>query len=99
MIIRITRGEDFATIDNDGEVFRKVQVSGNNDAIVKSLGSILNTQTGIRFKGELDSIDPELIIREGTKPAEVNKALDLYITKYFIGELKLQGFEVKIIKE
>jgi hypothetical protein len=99
MIIKVTRGEDFAFIDNEGEVLHKVKVSGNNDKIVKSLDTIINVQTGIRFKGELEGIPSDLIVRDGTKPAEINKASNLYISDFLIRDLKLQGFEVEIIKE
>lgn len=99
MIIKITRGEDFAFIDNEGEVLGKVKVSGNNEKLVKSLDNILNVVTGIRFKGELKGIPSELVVREGTKPAVINKASNLYLSEYFVRDLKAQGFDVEIIKE
>lgn len=99
MIIKVTRGEDFAFIDNEGEILRQVKVSGNNDIIVNSLTNILNVQIDIRFKGELDAIDPEVVVREGSMPPVINKSSNLFLTKYFKKDLELQGFEVEIIKE
>lgn len=99
MKIELTRGEDFAFIDNEGEVLHQVKVYGSNQSLESSLDNIINIQTGIRFKGELEGIPDELVVRDGDKPAEINKASNLYMTEYFIPDMKIQGFEVTIIKE
>lgn len=99
MLIELTRGEDFAFIDNEGEVLHKVKVQGSNPSLERSLDNILNTQTSIRFKGELDGVPDEIIIRDGNRPAEINKASNLYMRKYFIADMETQGFKVTIIKE
>lgn len=99
MKIELTRGEDFAFIDNAGQVLHQVKVYGSNQSLERSLDNILNVQTGIRFKGELESVPEELVVRYGNKPAEIDKASNLYITDYFIPDMKAQGFEVTIIKE
>lgn len=96
MIIKVKKGSDYAFIDNEGEVQGKVEVSGNG-GLSTSINRILNFQTAIRFKGELDGIPSDLVIREGTKPAEIYKASDKYLKEYFIKDLESQGFEVTII--
>lgn len=99
MIIKLTRGSDFAFIDNEGEVQGQVKVSGNNEKIVNSLDEILNVKVGIRFKGEAEGVPDEIKIRQGDKPVEIYKASDLYLKKYFVKDMELQGFGVEIVKE
>ncbi|MCY8368892.1 hypothetical protein MOD02_20465, partial [Bacillus spizizenii] len=70
MILKITRGKNFAFIDNEGEVLHQVKISGNNDVIVKSLNNIINVQTGVRFKGELVGIPDKLVLRKGDQPVK-----------------------------
>lgn len=99
MILKLTRGEHFAFVDNEGEVLHEVKVSGNNKEMVESLSHILNVRTAIRFKGELNGIPDEVVTKVGDKPVEINKASDIFIRNHFIDDMKLQGFEVEIIKE
>ncbi|MCZ4246913.1 hypothetical protein BXO87_02075 [Bacillus sp. GZB] len=99
MILKITRGKNFAFIDNEGEVLHQVKISGNNDVIVKSLNNIINVKTGVRFKGELVGIPDELVLRKEGQPVEVNKASNIYLSEYLTRDLKLQGFDVEVIKE
>ncbi|MDR4436159.1 hypothetical protein [Bacillus tequilensis] len=99
MILKITRGKNFAFIDNDGEVLHQVKISGNNDVIVKSLNNIINVKTSVRFKGELAGIPDELVLRKEGQPVEVNKASNTYLSEYLTRDLKLQGFSVEVIKE
>ncbi|MFH7816917.1 hypothetical protein RS399_03870 [Bacillus inaquosorum] len=99
MILKITRGKNFAFIDNDGEVLHQVKISGNNDVIVKSLNNIINVKTSVRFKGELVGIPDELVLRKEGQPVEVNKASNIYLSEYLTRDLKLQGFNVEVIKE
>ncbi|MEC2266499.1 MULTISPECIES: hypothetical protein [Bacteria] len=99
MILKITRGKNFAFIDNDGEVLHQVKISGNNDVIVKSLNNIINVKTSVRFKGELVGIPDELVLRKEGQPVEVNKASNIYLSEYLTRDLKLQGFSVEVIKE
>ncbi|PGC48713.1 hypothetical protein COM24_23325 [Bacillus toyonensis] len=98
MILKIKRGEDFAFIDNEGDIQHKVRVSGNNESLVKSLDNILNVQTGIRFRGEIKGIPPKLITKSGENPSTINKSSKLYLMEYFKRDLELQGFTVEIIK-
>lgn len=99
MILKITRGDDFAFIDNEGEVLHAVKVTGNKEAIVRSLDNILNIQTSLVHKGEVQTVPSDLLIRIGDSPVEINKAKDKYFKEHFIGQLKLMGFTVEVIKE
>lgn len=99
MIVKVTKGDNFAFIDNEGEVLHEVKISGNNKQMVNSLDNIINVQVGIRFQGELNGIPPELVVREGASPSKINKASNHYISNYLVRDLRLQGFEVEVIKE
>ncbi|MGG3797730.1 hypothetical protein [Metabacillus fastidiosus] len=99
MIIKATRGEDFAFIDNEGEVLHQVKISGNNYKLIESLEEILNARVEIRFGGEMKGLPDDLIVRESGQPPKINKASNNYIANHFVNALKLQEFNVEIIQE
>lgn len=98
MIIKVSKGNEYAYIDNMGEIQGKVGVVGNS-GLADTLHLILNLRTGIRFKGELENIPDELIIKERNKPPQIFKASNRYLKEYFIKHLELQGFKVTIVQE
>lgn len=98
MILKVAKGDDVVFIDNEGEVLGKVKVSGDQP-LADNISFVLNQATEIKFKGLLKGVPEELVVRDEKKPPKINKAKDLYLKDYFIRDLKLQGFEVEVMKE